>query len=675
MTEFSEPPPGNGGGKPPSWWRRLAVTLTGPARDPFSSETQKHITLIAFLAWVGLGADGLSSSSYGPEEAFKALGPYTGLGLWLAVATAATVFIISLGYNQVIELFPSGGGGYKVATMLLGRKAGLVSGSALVVDYVLTIAISAAAGVDALFSLFPPEWQVIKIPAETLLLLVLIIINLRGIKESVQFLLPIFLGFVATHAFLIIYGIAVRLPDFSSTVPARLHDVTTLAHHAGTLFVIALFLRAYSLGGGTYTGIEAVSNNVSSLKEPRVHTGKLTMFYMAASLSFVAGGIILLYLLWDAHPVVGQTLNAVAFGDIVSGWHWGSFDVGRYLLWFTLATEAGLLMVAANTGFLGGPAVLANMANDYWVPRRFAQLSDRLVTKNGILVMGLSAIAVLIGTGGRVGVLVVLYSINVFLTFSLTLFGLSVYWWRNRRIEPEWFRRFLLTVPGFIVTASILVVTIEEKFYEGGWVTVLVTVSLIIGGLVVRNHYRRVQERLAELDEILTQIPAPAVAPPVPEMNRQEPTAVFFVSSYRGVGIHSLLNVQRLFPGYFRNFVFLSVGVVDNSRMKGGHSMENLKQDIDQQLETYVHFAQTHGLPATSRSAYGMDTVDAAMGLADETLREFPGAVFFAGTLIFREENLWTRLLHNHTAFSLQRRLHLRGVQLVIMPMLVDVRG
>lgn len=129
------------------WVRNIVI---GPARDPMAPETHRHITLIAFFAWVGLGADGLSSSAYGPEEAFKALGDHTGLALFLAIATAMTVFVISISYNQVIELFPTGGGGYKVATRLLGLRAGLVSGSALVVDYVLTIAISIAAGVDAL---------------------------------------------------------------------------------------------------------------------------------------------------------------------------------------------------------------------------------------------------------------------------------------------------------------------------------------------------------------------------------------------------------------------------------------------------------------------------------------------------------------------------------------------
>src|SRR6476620_4883116 len=134
---------------------KISETLLGKRLDPFSGQTRKHIALIAFLAWVGLGADGLSSSCYGPEAAFLALGRHTHLGLYMALATAITVFVIAIAYNQVIELFPTGGGGYKVATNLIGPHAGLVLGSALIVDYMLPIAISVASGVDAVFSLLP----------------------------------------------------------------------------------------------------------------------------------------------------------------------------------------------------------------------------------------------------------------------------------------------------------------------------------------------------------------------------------------------------------------------------------------------------------------------------------------------------------------------------------------
>ena len=176
-----------------AWFKDI---LLGKPKDPLDPQVFHQISLVAFLAWVGLGADGLSSSAYGPEEAYLALGQHSLLALPLAIMMAITVFVISASYSQIIELFPTGGGGYLVATKLLGEKVGLVSGSALVVDYMLTITISVASGADALFSFLPASVQGLKLFTEIFLILGLIFLNLRGTKESVQFLLPIFLLFV-----------------------------------------------------------------------------------------------------------------------------------------------------------------------------------------------------------------------------------------------------------------------------------------------------------------------------------------------------------------------------------------------------------------------------------------------------------------------------------------------
>src|SRR5262245_2046504 len=353
-----------------SYREKITEVFLGGKLDPFSHQARRHVTLVAFLAWIGLGADGLSSSCYGPEEAFLALGTHTHLGLYLALATAATVFIISVAYNQVIELFPSGGGGYKVATSLIGPHAGLVSGAALIVDYMLTIAISIASGVDAVFSFLPRSLQFIKLEVEIGLVLLLLVLNLRGMRESIKVLLPIFLGFFVTHATVIFLGIGMHADRVPDLIPNTLNETFQLSQQMGWVFVASLFLRAYSLGGGTYTGIEAVSNNVQSLAEPRVLTGKWTMFYMAASLSFIAGGIILLYLLWSVQPVEGETLNAVTFRAILQD-AIGNAVIEAPTLWLLLMLEGGLLFVAANTGYLGGPAVLANMAVDSWVPHQY----------------------------------------------------------------------------------------------------------------------------------------------------------------------------------------------------------------------------------------------------------------------------------------------------------------
>lgn len=645
---------------------RLRKLIFGAPLNPFSPGTFRHIALVAFLAWVGLGADGLSSSCYGPEEAFRALGTHTHLALYIAIATAITVFIISLGYNQVIELFPSGGGGYKVATQLLGPYAGLVSGSALIIDYILTIAISIASGMDQVFSLLPAWTMHLKEPTEVGLVLVLMILNLRGMKESIQILLPIFLGFVILHIGLIVYGIAAHAQALPTIMPATVNETHQLAQAIGWAGVIALMLHSYSLGSGTYTGIEAVSNNVNRLAEPKVKTGKWTMFYMAVSLSFTAGGIILLYLLWHVTPVKDETLNAVVFGKIL-----GNSPMGHIGLIATLAFEAGLLLVAANTGFLGGPMVLANMSIDGWLPNRFRHLSSRLVTQNGVIIFGLAALAILVWSRGHVSLLVILYSINVFITFSLSLLGLCVYWATHRNQASErWFLRLIFSGFGLLVTGSILIITIYAKFTEGGWVTLLITSAVIAACLLIKKHYRMVSRKLHDLDaEILPALKDKVPTQP-PHLDTEAPTAVFFIGKdHRSVGMHTLLWVIRMFPDHFKNFIFISAGMVDIESFKGQSTLEEMKQQVNETLDYFVKYCQEHGLAAEAYTAFGTDIVDQLIHVAKEVSDKYSNSIFFASKLIFENDNWITRLLHNETPMVLQRKLHLLGKQFVILPM------
>ena len=648
--------------------KTISATLLGAPLDPFSSQTRQHIALVAFLAWIGLGADGLSSSCYGPEEAFLALGEHTHLALYMAAATALTVFVIAVAYNQVIELFPSGGGGYKVATNLIGPYTGLVSGAALIVDYMLTIAISVASGADAVFSLLPVAAQSLKLWTELGMVLLLLYLNLRGMRESIKVLLPIFLGFFVTHVVLILYGIATQAGDLPALIPETVQETGKLTQEMGWVFAVSLFLRAYSLGGGTYTGIEAVSNNVQSLAEPRVTTGKWTMFYMAVSLSFTAGGIILLYLLWQVAPVEGQTLNAVTFRAILASTGWQSPIVQDGLLWAVLALEGGLLLVAANTGFLGGPAVLANMAADSWVPHQYRYLSTRLVTQRGIQLMGLAAFGILVVTGGRVALLVVLYSINVFLTFSLSLLGLCIYWWRARRDDRRWLHRIALSCLGLLVTGSILLVTLVEKFFYGGWMTVVITGVVIAFCLLNHAHYALVRRKIRAADEALGWIAYPEALDP-PSLDPHGHTAVFVVGSSRSGGVYALEWVRREFPGEFRNCIFMNVRTVDAHIYGGGEDLERIKRQASEVLTYFVAYCHHHGLAAKAYLAFGTDPIEELTNLAEKIYSEFPHSIFFTSKLIFERDNWYIRQLHSEAALTMLRRLHLRNMPMVILPM------
>ncbi len=649
---------------------KIREIILGKALDPMASETRHSMALVAFLAWVGLGADGLSSSAYGPEETFKALGAHTHLGLYMAIATAVTVFIIALAYNQVIELFPTGGGGYRVATKLVGPYLGLISGCALILDYVLTIAISIASGVDALASFLPLWFQPYKLSAEAFFIGLLIVMNLRGLKEAITILLPIFIGFVLTHLVLIVYGIAAHASYLPDLVPATLNETTDLAGSIGWAGVAGMLLLAYSQGGGTYTGLEAVSNNVNLLAEPRVRTGKMTMLYMALSLAVTASGIILLYLLWDASPIAGETLNATTFRRIIENANPGGDVANQIMLAVVLAFEAGLLFVAANTGFLGGPSVLSNMAADSWVPHKFRYLSTRLVTQNGILVMGIAALAILFWTGGSVTLLVVLYSISVFLTFAISLFGLCLYWFRNRRKGTYWLRRLLLSTVGFLICAGILVILLVERFAQGGWATVIIIGAIAGLCILIRKHYRETKQAIHSVDEVFATQPFGPNREPV-EPNPDDQTAVFIVGTSRGGGLHALLWVQRMFPGHFKNFLFVNARTVDSHAYGGEGAMDKMREEAAATLEYFVDFCHSHGMAASSYLGFGTDAVDEVTRLCEEISREFPHAIYFTSKLIFASDNWMIRMLHNQASLAVQRRLHLEGLQMVILPMKV----
>ena len=290
--------------------------IIGEPRDVKEPSIFHKLSLIPILAWIGLGADGLSSSSYGPEEAFRALGEHTYLAIFLAIATAFTVLIISYAYSRIIEHFPHGGGGYIVSTHTISKTAGVISGCALLVDYMLTIAVSLVSCGDAIFSFLPLSFQKYKLIFVAFLIVMLVILNLRGVKESVTFLAPIFVVFVATHVLLIGYGILSHTGQIKPLMNEVHFNFNSGIATLGFVGVLAIFLRAFSMGAGTYTGIEAVSNGMQIMRDPKVQTGKRTMVYMASSLAITAGGLLVCYLLFRIRPVEGRTLNAILAGEV-----------------------------------------------------------------------------------------------------------------------------------------------------------------------------------------------------------------------------------------------------------------------------------------------------------------------------------------------------------------------
>ncbi|MEX2174877.1 MAG: hypothetical protein WD872_10975, partial [Pirellulaceae bacterium] len=336
-------------------------------------------------------------------------------------------------------------------------------------------------------------------------------------------------------------------------------------------------------------------------------------------------------------------------------------------IFVTILSEGALLVVAAQAGFIGGPKCLANMAHDSWVPHWFGSLSERLASHNGIMLIGISALVALWANDGNVSLLLIMYSINVFLTFSLSMLGMTRHWYNHKGRHPRWRSRVALFVFGSVLCVSILIITVVFKFKEGAWKTVVVTGAITLLAILVNRYYASVRRRLKGLDESLGTIDiqgAPNLTPPDPDQH----TAVILVGGYSGLGVHTLLNAVRFVPNHFKNMIFISVGVVDSGNFKGAEEVEHLRSHAENSLERYVELARRLGFPSRAYMAIGTDVVDELEQICRAVHREFPKAVVFAGQLVFQRETWYGALLHNQTAYSLQRRLQWDGVPMVILP-------
>jgi hypothetical protein len=464
------------------------------------------------------------------------------------------------------------------------------------------------------------------------------------------------------------FGIFSHLPQIQPLGKDLSLNFKTGLSTLGGMGMLALFLRAYSLGGGTYTGIEAVSNGLQILREPRVQNGKRTMFYMATSLALTAGGLFICYLLLDIKPQAGKTLNSVLAQNLYGRW-----PMGQALALVTIISEGALLLIAAQAGFIDGPRVMANMAVDSWFPHRFSAISERLTMRNGVLLMGGSALMLLLYTQGKIGVLVVMYSINVFLTFSISQLGMARFFMAKRKSRPKWKANFTIHAIGLILCMTILCVTAFEKFAEGGWVTLLITLLVIVQCHLVKTHYLEVKETIKKFDDLLIDIPAPFPRKNELAPDPKENTAIQLVSGFNGFGIHTFLSILRNFPGLYKNFIFISVAVVDSGSFKGTEQIINLEASATNALKQYADLANRFGFPSGYRMVVDTEVVEAATRLCQTMIKEYPRATIFSGQLTFKLEKLYHRFLHNETAFAIQRRLQWSGITNVILPIRMDL--
>jgi K+ transporter len=273
-------------------------------------------------------------------------------------------------------------------------------------------------------------------------------------------------------------------------------------------------------------------------------------------------------------------------------------------------------------------------------------------------------------TAGNIHTLIVMYSINVFLTFTLSQLSMTRFFLGHG--EPGRGRNLSLHLLALVMCATILAITVYEKFSEGGWLTVVITTVVVVLCLAIKAHYDRVRSGLRKLDEILGSLSTRG-EPNEGPLDRNVPTAVQLVNGFNGLGIHTLLSTLRFFPGLYKQFVFVSVSVVDSGSFKGKEEVEALRRQTAEDLAKYVRVARRLGFPAEARTDVGTEVLDAATTLCTEVSKRFPKAMIVTGRLVFRKEAWFDRLLHNETPKMVQQRLQWLGVPMVILPVRVQV--
>jgi hypothetical protein len=307
--------------------------------------------------------------------------------------------------------------------------------------------------------------------------------------------------------------------------------------------------------------------------------------------------------------------------------------------------------------------------------------------QNGVLLMSGTSIAALLYTHGDVSKLVVMYSINVFLTFSLSNLGMSKFWIQSRKDHKEWLQHLPVHLVGLGLCVTILIVTCFEKFGDGGWLTLVITGLLVLVCFYIRRHYGQVVGAIRRLD---VELPDPLEDPALQSLyrtdtndevpaketaiDRKKPVAILFVGGYGGLGRHALLTLLRMFPGHFKGVVFCSIAIIDSGNFKGVDEVHELETRTGRELDKYKRFANALGLPAETVFATGIEVAVEAEGIGQEQIAKYPRGLFVAGQLLFDEDTTWSRILHNETAFLIQRRLQHSGIPMVVLPVRLTLK-
>ncbi len=582
---------------------------------PTSAHSEERLGNAAALAV--LSSDALSSVAYATEEILKVLvlagGAFIGGSIWIALAISLLLLIITLSYQQTIRAYPSGGGAYIVAKDNLGVYPGLTAGAALMIDYVLTVTVSIASGVDNLTSI--PALQPLRHFSVELCLLFIVLImlaNLRGVKESGKiFMIP-------TYAFIVSVFIMIAV-GFYKQATGQIHAIPPVIPAAEPLGLF-LILRAFSQGCAALTGVEAISNGVPAFKPPEWKNARVTMLYMGLILGLMFLGITHLANVYQIVPNAKETVISQLSHNVLGN--------GIFYNFIQIATLL-ILLLAANTSYADFPRLSSLLARDGFLPRQLALLGERLVYSNGIILLSLFGGALVVVFNGSVDKLISLYAVGVFTSFTLSQAGMVRHWFNERL--PGWQPRAAMNGLGSITTAIVLLVILQTKFLAGAWV-VAVAIPLIVSlFLAIRRHYIHVAERLS-LDTMPPRGYLPRPKPPVVT----HPAVVVVGQLNRGTA--EALDYARTIADEIVA-VHVDIGTTDKEKLQ--EQWRKLESDIDLEIINSPYRALIEPI------------VDFITDFEERHKGVFTTVIIPA----FVPRNWWESFLHNQTALFLKTAL------------------
>ncbi len=603
---------------------RLRHLLIG---NPLPTQELGEKRLNKVRALAAFSPDALSSIAYANQEIYLGLVIAGSAGLALAwpigLAIAAVLIIVAISYYQTIHAYQAGGGSYNVARENLGTLPGLVTAAALLIDYLLTAAVSLTAGVEAIASAYPALWPY-RVWIALILLLFITLANLRGLRETGTIMaIPVYL-FLITYLSMLAYGayhLAVYGPgSLPAVAPAQVHPITSF-----------LILHAFATGCTALTGIEAISNGVPYFKSPEAKNAGKTLIVMAILMGILFVGSIGLTRFLAVVSAPQETILSALARYLLNN------SPGYYLVQISTML---ILAVAANTSFAGFPRLAAILAQDGFLPRQLSGLGDRLVFANGILFLAIATGVLIVLFNGDTHALIPLFAVGVFLAFTLSQTGMVVHWYKFR--EQGWTLKMSLNAIGALTTAITLVIVLYSKFLEGAWMTVLLIPLLVIGFSQISRHYQQVSKQLSlkGLPPSLKPFPPPRVVIPISGVHRGIVDAVDFAQA---ISKHVTVVYIELEP---------------DSGEKVREQWERWWPDI----------------PLVVKASPYRSIVGPLLDFLDETDREYNDGQLAAVILPeFVPARWWQALLHNQTTWLIKTALIYRRRTLGYQRVIIDI--